>query len=255
MFAIYKKELRSYFITPIGYVYLGVFLALSALLCCYTTLLQQNYETSTYFTLLIISFIILIPLLTMKLFAEEKKLRTEQLLLTAPVSLWSMVLGKFFAAATLFGGSLLVSCLNFFPLYVYANEERLALAEAYGEAVAREADIGPMTSVIFSSVIGILLIGLVLISLGLFISSLTENQLSAAVITVAIIFGMVILDVVNKFINVYAIRFVISWLGILSHFANFSAGIIDYASVVYYLSLSGIFLLLTVRVYDKRRWG
>ena len=255
MFAIYKKELRSYFITPIGYVYLGVFLALSALLCCYSTLLQSNYDTSTYFTLLIISFIILIPLLTMKLFAEEKKLRTEQLLLTAPVSLWGLVLGKFFAAATLFGGSVLVSCLNFIPLYLYANEERLALAQAYGEAVANEADIGPITGAIFACVIGILLIGLVFISLGLLISSLTENQLSAAVITVAIIFGMLILDLVNSFINVYAIRFVISWFGILSHFANFSAGILDYASILYYLSLSGIFLLLTVRVYDKRRWG
>ena len=83
MFAIFKKELRSYFINAIGFVYLGVFLSASALLLCYTTLGSASYDTSVYFTFLLYSFIILIPLLTMKLFAEEKKLRTEQLLLTA----------------------------------------------------------------------------------------------------------------------------------------------------------------------------
>ena len=125
MFAIYKKELRSYFLNAIGYVYVGVFLAVSALLCCFTTLSAKTYDTTDYFTYIIFSFIVLIPLLTMKLFSEEKKLRTEQLLLTAPVSLWGMVLGKFLAAFTLFLGTVLVSCINFFPLYVYANAEGL----------------------------------------------------------------------------------------------------------------------------------
>ena len=83
MFAIFKKELRSYFINAIGYVYVGVFLTAAAILCCYTTLGSQSYDTDSYFTFLIFSFIILIPLLTMKLFSEEKKLRTEQLLMTA----------------------------------------------------------------------------------------------------------------------------------------------------------------------------
>ena len=87
MFAIYKKEMRSYFINPIGYVYTGIFLVFSALLACYTTLIAESYSTSSYFTYMIFAFIILIPLLTMRLFAEERKLRTEQMLLTAPVSI------------------------------------------------------------------------------------------------------------------------------------------------------------------------
>ena len=248
MFAIYKKELKSYFINAIGYVYVGVFLAAAALLCCYTTLISKTYDTGTYFTMLLFSFIILIPLLTMKLFAEEKKLRTEQLLMTAPVSIWGMVLGKFFAAATLFVGSVLVSCINLFPLYVYANTERLSQdAEVFR--------IGPSTPEIISCVIGVILIGLAFISIGLFVSSLTENQLAAAIITVAIILVMLILGVVNEFIHVYAIRFVIDWICIISRFSNFTTGIIDYAAILYYLSISGVFLLLTVRVYDKRRWG
>lgn len=255
MFAIFKKELRSYFINAIGYVYVGVFLTVAALLCCYTTLLASSYDTANYFTLMILSFIILIPLLTMKLFAEEKKLRTEQLLLTAPVSIWGMVMGKFTAAATLFGGTLIASCVNLIPLYFYGNQERLAFAESYGANVAKETAMGPMSSVILSSLIGIFLIGLALVALGLFISSLTENQLAAAVMTVAIILGMLVIDLLAQTVDVPALHFIMSWFGIISRYSYFAIGIIDVASVVYYLSLTGIFLLLTVRVYDKRRWG
>ena len=111
MFAIYKKELRSYFMNAIGYVYVGVFLSAAALLCCYSTLMSNSYSTAGYFTMLIFSFIVLIPLLTMKLFSEEKKLRTEQLLLTSPVSITGMIMGKYFAALTMFLGTLWV-CLG-----------------------------------------------------------------------------------------------------------------------------------------------
>ena len=107
MFAIYRKEMSSYFINPIGYIYLGVFLVFSALLCCYTTIISGTYNTSSYFSMMIFAFIILIPILTMRLFAEERKMRTEQLLLTAPVSLTGMVLGKYFAALTIFLGGVL----------------------------------------------------------------------------------------------------------------------------------------------------
>lgn len=248
MFAIYKKELRSYFINAIGYVYVGIFLAASALLCCYTTIGSNSYDTSSYFTMLLFAFIILIPLLTMKLFAEEKKLRTEQLLLTAPVSIWGIVLGKFLAASTLFVGTVLVSCINFIPMYIYANSERLA--DEYGVTY-----IGPMTGEIITCIVGIIFIGLAFIAIGMFVSSLTENQLAAAVITIAIILLMLILDMLKQYIDVYAIRFVINWICVMSRFSNFTQGILDYASMLYYLSISGVFLLLTARVYDRRRWG
>lgn len=248
MFAIFKKELRSYFINAIGYVYVGVFLAAAAIMCCYTTLGSQSYSTSSYFTMLIFSFIILIPLLTMKLFAEEKKLRTEQLLLTAPVSVWQMILGKFAAAFALFFGTVAVSCINFFPLYAYARVER-------AEQSYSELHVGPVTAEIFSCVIGVLLIGAAFIAIGLFVSSLTENQLAAAVITVSVIFVMLILDMVNQYIDVYAVRFVISWICVMSRFSNFTTGILDFSSILYYLSITGVFLMLTARVYDRRRWG
>lgn len=249
MFAIYKKELRSYFTSAIGYVYVGVFLSAAALLCGYTTLMAGTYDTSSYFTLMLFTFIILIPLLTMRLFSEEKKLRTEQLLLTAPVSITGMVLGKYFAALTMFCGTLLVSCINFFPLYVYKRMDSSVTTNASA------IPLGPAGAKIIGCLIGITLIGAAFIAIGVFISSLTENQLAAAVITVAVIVVMLLLDVVNNVINVYAIRAVIDWVCILSRFTNFSYGILDFSAMVYYLSLTGVFLLLTNRVYEKRRWG
>lgn len=248
MFAIYKKELRSYFINAIGYVYVGVFLAAAAVLCGIFTLFSNTYSTSSYFTALIFSFIVIIPLLTMKLFAEEKKLRTEQLLMTAPVSIWGMIMGKFLAAFTLFMGTVLASCINFFPLYVYARMER-------GDSEYTHIHVGPVTAEVVTCIIGVILLGAAFIAIGLFVSSLTENQLAAAVITIAIIFVMLILDVVNQYVDVYAIRFVINWVCVLSRFSNFTTGILDFTSILYYLSITGVFLLLTTRVYDKRRWG
>ena len=124
MFAIFKKELRAYFISPVGYVYTGVFLAVAALLCAFTTLQKASYSTTSYFQYMIFTFVILIPLLTMRLFSEERKMRTEQLLLTAPVSITGMVLGKYLAALTLFLSTVLVSCINFFPLISYALAEK-----------------------------------------------------------------------------------------------------------------------------------
>ena len=104
MFAIYKRELRSYFITPIGYIFCGVFLLVSGLLFYQCTLAQQSMDSlNVYFLLLICVFAILIPLLTMKLLAEDRRSKTEQLLMTAPVSLTGMILGKYFAALTIYG--------------------------------------------------------------------------------------------------------------------------------------------------------
>ncbi len=256
MFAIYRKEMRSYFINPIGYVYLGVFLVFSALLCCYTTLIAATYDTSAYFTYLIFTFVILIPILTMRLFAEERKLRTEQLLLTAPVTITGMVLGKYFAALTMYVGGILISCINFIPLYI------IGAAESMGEDTAL-THIGPVTGEIVGSVLALILLGAALIAVGTLISALTENQLSAAVITIGVIAAMVLLNVFNlltdsdgqPIIASYAVRFVLDWVSVISRFSAFSQGIFDFSALLYYVSLAFIFLFLTVRVYEKRRWG
>lgn len=257
MFAIYKKEMRSFFINPIGYVFVGIYIALAALLCCYTTIQSNSYDTSSYFIIMIFALVILIPLLTMRSFAEERKLKTEQLLLTSPVSITSMVMGKYLASLTMFVGCVLFTCVNFIPLYIIGNAER-------DGAPYSNTHIGPVTSEIIGNVIAILLIGAAFIAIGIFISSLTENQLSSAVITIAVIMSMVAIGFINdigtdaegnRLISNYVIRAVIDWISVFSRFGSFTYGIFDIAASVYYLSLAAVFVFLTVRIYERRRWN
>ena len=247
MFAIFKKELRAYFISPVGYVYTGIFLAAAALICAFTTIQKASYNTTSYFQYMIFTFIILLPLLTMRLFAEERKMRTEQLLLTAPVSITGMVLGKYLAALSLFVATVLVSCINFFPLVSYAIAEKSNASQG--------VRVGPVGGQVIGCLIGLILIGACFIAVGLFISSLTESQLSAAVITVATIAVMILVGIFNQFIGSAFLRTVLNWISVLSRYDRFSYGLFDFSALLYYLSISGVFLFLTVRVYEKRRWG
>lgn len=247
MFAIYKKELRAYFTTPIGYVYAGVFLAVAALICTYTTLQQASYNTSSYFQFLLFTFIVLIPLLTMRLFSEERKTRTEQLLLTAPVTITGMVLGKYFAALSLFAATVLASCLNFVPLLGYAIREQAA--------ATADTHIGPVGGQVLGCLIGVLLIGAAFIAIGLFISSLTENQLAAAIITIGVLGILLFAGAAASLVKSDVVRTVLDFVSVLSRYDNFSLGLFDFSALLYYASISGVFIFLTVRIYEKRRWG
>ena len=234
MLAIYKKEMRSYFINPIGYIYLGIFLVFSALLCSYTTIIAGTYNTSQYFFYLIVAFIILIPLLTMRLFAEERKMRTEQMLLTAPVTITGMVLGKYFAMLAVWG----VACLGmgFTPIVIGMFGE-VNFASAYG------------------ALLGFFLLGGALIAVCTFVSSLTENQFASVVITIAILLGLLLVGIFNRFIESYAIRTILSWLSIYSRFTAFTYGVFDVGAIIYYFSISGVFLFLAVRVFEARKYN
>ena len=167
-----------------------------------------------------------------------------------------MVLGKYLAALTIFVGGILVSCVNLIPIYVIGNAERAGLQHSLSH-------IGPVTGKIVGSLLAVILLGAALIAIGTFISAMTENQLSAAVITVGVIAVMMLLSLVNMLkdsssqplIGSYAVRAVIDWVSVLSRFLAFSNGIFDYAALLYYASIAFVFIFLTVRVYEKRRWG
>ena len=192
-------------------------------------------NVSTYFTLMLIFSAVMLPILTMKTFSEEKKIKTEQLLLTSPVSIPAMVFGKFLAAYLIFASALVFTSLYFLILTPYAS---LEVAKLLGNIIA------------------LLLVGLVFIAIGLFVSSLTENQLTAAIGSMAIILVLLGLGIVSTLLPTnYWLRFVFDSLSIFTRFSNFTNGIFDLASVVYYLSVGGIFLYLTVRVYDRRRYN
>ena len=183
----------------------------------------------------------------MRLFAEERKTRTEQLLLTAPVTITGMVLGKYFAALTLFAATVLASCLNFVPLLGYTIAEQAASTS--------DTHIGPVGGQVLGCLIGILLIGAAFIAVGLFISSLTENQLASAVVTIAVLAGLLFVGVAASMIKSEAVRTVLDWISVLSRYDNFALGLFDFSALLYYISISGVFIFLTVRVYEKRRWG
>ena len=234
MIAIYKRELRAYFVTPIGYICLAIFLAASGFLFSILTLQQRTTDMSSYFIFSLFLLIIVCSMLTMRLFSEEKKLRTEQLLMTSPVSVTGMVTAKFFAALTVFAAGVLLSALNVIPLYLYAE---------------------PYTSMIVGNYVAFFLVGSSFIAIGLFMSSLTENQLAAAISTVGILLFLLVMNFANSVIDLYIFRYVINWLSIFARYQNFSAGVFDYNALLYYASVCFVFLFFTVRVYERRRWA
>ncbi len=234
MLAIYKRELRSYFSTSIGYIFVGIFLALSGAVFSFCTLQQfEESDISLYFSMMLFGFVVIIPLLTMKLFSEERKLKTEQLLLTSPVSLPSMVFAKFLAAYTMFAVTFLVSCSNFLILFKYGK---------------------PEGAIILGNILSILILGASFIAIGVFVSSLTENQLIAAFGTIAILLALLLLGVVSSFVNFAPLRVVINWVSIFTRYTPFTYGEFSFSAILYYASIAFVFLFLTVRVYEKRRW-
>lgn len=235
MLAIFKRELRSYFVGVLGYVFLVIYLTVAGILFSYTTMFSMSSDVTNFFTLMLVFSAIALPLLTMKSFSEERKTKTEQLVLTAPISLPAMVFGKFLASYTVFGAATVFTSLYFLFLIPYTQLK---------------------FAVLFGNLIALLLVGMVFIAIGLFVSALTENQLSAAIGTIAIILGFLGIGLINSLIPTsYAIRYVFDALSIFTRFQSFVNGYFEFASVIYYLSVSGIFLWLTIRVYDRRRFG
>lgn len=235
MLAIFKREMRSYFTGVIGYVFLVLFLAVGGGVFCYTTMFSMSSDVTGYFTIMLLFSAIILPILTMKSFSEERKAKTEQLLLTAPVSIPSMVVGKFLASYLMFAASLIFNSLYFLILIPYGELK---------------------FSVLVGNVIALLLVGMVFITIGLFVSSLTENQLSAAVGTIAIILVLLVVGLVGNLVPTnYWIRYVLDSISVFTRFQSFTNGYLDFAALLYYVSVSAIFLFLTVRVYDARRYN
>ena len=235
MLAIFKREMRGYFTGAIGYAFLVIFLAVAGITFSLTTLFSMSADVSSYFTVMLLFSAIILPILTMKSFSEEKKTKTEQLLLTSPISIPSMVLGKFLASYVMFAGSLIFTMLYFLLLLPYAPLK---------------------VAILLGNVLALLLVGAVFVAIGLFVSSLTENQLAAAVGTIAILLGFLGIGLLSSILPTdYAIRFVLDALSIFTRFGTFTAGYFDIASLVYYVSVAGIFIYLTIRIYDRRRYN
>ena len=237
MSAIFKREFRAYFHSMIGYVFIAAFLLITNFFFMMSNLVGQNSVLSGVFGMMLNIILFTVPILTMRLFSEDYKQKTDQLLLTAPVKLGHIVLGKFFAALGVF-----VMMLAFTLLWV-------VIVSAFGNPNAAE---------ILGNYIGILLVAGVFISVGMFISSLTENQLIAAVGAYGVFFVLYLLNIVVLSIGgafpSWAIG-LFSFLSVFFRFGTISYGLLAFDDIVYYLSVTALFLFLCYRVLEKKRWA
>ncbi|MDR1569712.1 MAG: ABC transporter permease [Oscillospiraceae bacterium] len=234
MLAIWKRELESYFKTTIGYVFMGFFLLVSGILFTFNNLFSGNGDIPGMLSSFSMVPIFLMPVLTMRLFSEERKNKSEQLLLTSPLSLASIVAGKFLAAFTVWLATL-VGTLLF-----------VVIVGAYGTLFWGE---------IVASYIGFLLMGACFIAVGELISASTENQVTAAVISIGVNFFLWVIDSVIYVVPGQFVSSVLEWFSIYARFDPFARAQLGFSGILYFLSFSMVFLFLTIRVIDKRRWS
>lgn len=234
IYVLFKKELMSYFNSPIAYIFIGVFLVMGNWLFFKSFFLAGETSMRSYFELLPWIFLFLCPAITMRLWSEEKKSGTIEFLLTLPVTDWQVVWGKFLGALAFLAISLVLT----FSLPITV-------------AALGNVDWGP----IIGSYLGALFLGGSYLSLGLFISSLTKNQIIAFVLGLVACFGFFIVG--TDFVLMGAPQFatpVLSFLGLGNHFNNIAKGVIDTKDLIYYFSFIFIFLWLNARTIESRGW-
>ena len=237
MRAIFKKELRSYFTSPIGWFVLGVMFLFSGFAFF---MYNMSYGTTTlvyvYQSLYTIILLLVLPIMTMRLFSEEKRQKTDQALLTAPASLTGIVLGKFLAAMLMFVLGLSITLV-------------------YAIIVASKATSFDWI-VTIGNFLGLTLLSGMVVAIGMLISACTESQFIAALCTFGISFLLLLLDNLSSiFAGVSWMEPVISFISVNSRYYTFTSGLIHVDSIVFFLSLQALFVFLTVRVLDKKRWN
>ena len=234
MTAILRREFMAYFYSPIGYIYLSVYFFFSGLYFVTLTILPQKADITPVFSNLFNIVLFLIPILTMRLLSEDKKNRTDQALLTAPISLVSLVLGKFFAAATVYTLGLSVTILYGFIVQWFT----------------------PLNwAIIWGNLIAMLLLGMSLISIGMLISALTENQVIAATGGFAVALLLLLVDMLGSFTDNDIIKRILFEMSFSRHFNSFPSGIFNFTGVFFFFCITAVFVFLTVRILEKRRWS
>lgn len=234
MFAIFKRELKAYFTSPLGYVFLAIFYAFSGLFFYIFSLSVGSTDISSVFLMMFIVLMVFVPLLTMRLLSEDKKQKTDQLILTAPVSLLSIVMGKFLAAYAIFAIG-------------------VAVMPVYGFVMSTFATVSWLP--IWGNTVGLLLLGGIFVSIGLFISSLTENQMIAAIGGFFINLMILLMNTLKSALPNGFLQDVLSSISVYSRYSEITNGIFSLSSLIFFESVIFIFLFLTVRVLEKRRWA
>lgn len=287
MSAIFKREFGNYFCSFIGYAFLTVFVLVTAIYFSIYNVMSLSPDYHLILSNVVIVLLILVPIITMRLFSEESKQKTDQLLLTAPVKVYEIVLAKFFAASALFAMGLIITLI--FPI----------ILSFFGNVP---------TGQIISAYVGFLFMGMCFIAVGIWVSSLTDNQVVAGIGTFGILFvlfmieaigkgvpegrnygcglailiciiiglfvynsvnnikysvisggvffviGLIVFFVKPEFYDTFLYNFVMSF-AVISKFSKFMLGIFDFTTIVYYITFAAGFIYLTVRSVEKKRWS
>ncbi len=232
MKAVFLRELKSYFVTPPGYVYLAIFFFVSA--GSFIILLMTGQGEITYvYSVLSSAVMILTPVLTMRIFSEEKRQKTEQLYLTAPVRPVSVVLGKYFAALLVYAAGLLGTLV-------------FAVLLSFYSAVKWPPVIG--------NLIGMLFLGSTCIAVSSYISSLTESQILSAIGSIVIMAVLLLTNTFAALIPWHHVRAVVRQISFTAHYYSLTIGILNAADLFFFFSLTFFFLFLTVRGLEAKRW-
>jgi len=230
--------MRSYFTSPLAYAILGIFYFFAGWF--FSEVFRFGQADSTYmFHQMFLVMLFLIPLLTMRLMSEDKRQKTDQALLTAPVSLFSVVGGKFLAAFSVFA----IAMAIFVVLQIFVS------------IYAAGAQVSVDWLIFIGNMLGMLLLAGALIAIGLFISALTESQMVAAVAGFAASLLLQMMDSLAHSINIGFIIRLINGISFARRYNSFVNGILSYADVVFFLSVMALFIFLTVRVLDRKRWA
>jgi ABC-2 type transport system permease protein len=231
--AVAWKEIQVYFSSPTAYIVGMIFLGLTGFF--FVRPLNDPFpeaSLSPFFQGYTIILILLAPALTMRLLAEEQKLGTIELLLTSPVRDWEVVMGKYLASLVFLLG--MVALTLYYPIMLF---------------VFADPDTGP----IYSGYLGLLLYGAASLAVGLLASTLTSNQIIAAVVAMGILLALYFLNFASDAVG-GTLSTIITEIGLKGHFDDFDRGVIDTKHIVYYLSLTAVFLFLTIRILEARRW-
>lgn len=234
MGAIFRRELGAYFTSSIAYIFLAVFWIFSGYFFFAGCLVSATTDMSRMFQSMFLIIIFLIPILTMRLFSEEKKQKTEQGLLTAPVSLGEIVFGKYFAALALYTVALLMP-------FVYA-----LILSGFGVVE---------WGMVFANFLALFLLGAAFIAVGELVSALTENQIAAAVLSFIALMALYMIDVINNYISVKVVNTVLEQLSFYRKYYAITCGLFNVSTIVFYISVAVIFNYLTIRVFERRRWS
>ena len=232
MFAVFKKELSIYYLTPFGYVFMGLFLLVSSFVFMFYNLFGGKSDLYGMFGVMNFISIFLFPILTMRMLSEEKRNSTDQLLFTSPITMTSLVLGKYLAALFVFFITLLTTIFFAAFVHVFGNVSLGSIAGSY---------------------LGFALLGASYIAICFFGAALSENQITSVILSFGILALFLLFGFLANIIPITFVKGILKWLALVNKYDELGAGILKVEPLVYYLSFIIIFIVLSIIVLGNKK--